>query len=175
MGPRFCAIVHWDRPLGALAVIFLFSFLAFAKAAPHGEDVFVWLLSLASCSNYLTWSSICVAQIRCRLALARQGKILDDPAGYRSPFGIAGSVLAVVIFVFGLAAQIAAAAKSPLPSPPPVAASFVGLIVVVVLWVGYMIFKRDSTLLVPLDQIELEPKAGTPIAMNAAEMEYVAV
>lgn len=175
MGPRFCAVVRWDRPVGALAVIFLFSFLSFAKAAPHGDDVFVWLLSLASCSNYFTWSSICVAQVRCRLALVRQGKILDDPTAYRSPFGIAGSILAVVIFVFGLAAQIAAAAKSPLPSPPPVAASFVGLVVVVVFWVGYMIFKRDSTLLVPLDQIELETKVGTPIAMNAAEMEHVAV
>ncbi|KAI1182929.1 amino acid permease/ SLC12A domain-containing protein [Nemania serpens] len=175
MGPRFCAIVHWDRPVGALAIVFVFSFLAFAKAAPHGDDVFVWLLSLASCSNYLTWSSICVAQVRARLALRRQGKILGDPAAYRSPFGIAGSVFAVVIFVFGLAAQIAAAAKSPLPSPPPVAASFVGLVVVVIFWVGYMIFKRDTTLLVPLDQIDLEPKVVTPIAMNASEMERTAI
>ncbi|KAI1118499.1 amino acid permease/ SLC12A domain-containing protein [Nemania sp. NC0429] len=175
MGPRFCAVVRWDRPLGALAVVFVFSFLAFAKAAPHGDDVFLWLLSLASCSNYLTWSSICVAQVRCRLALARQGKVLDDPAAYRSPFGIAGSVLAIVIFAFGLTAQIAAAAKSPLPSPPPVESSFVGLIVVVVLWVGYMIYTRDSTLLVPLDQIELEFKAETPIAMNDTEMGNVPV
>ncbi|KAI1153455.1 amino acid permease/ SLC12A domain-containing protein [Nemania diffusa] len=166
MGPRFCAVLRWDRPVGALAVIFVFSFLSFAGAAQHGDGVFVWLLSLASCSSYLSWSSICVAQIRCRLALKRQGRTLDDPEAYSSPFGIAGSILAVIIFSFGLTAQIAAAAKSPLPSPPPVAASFTGLSVVAVFWVGYMIYKRDGTLLVPLDRVELGPKPEVCIIIN---------
>lgn len=152
--------------MGALAVIFVFSFLSFAGAAQHGDGVFVWLLSLASCSSYLSWSSICVAQIRCRLALKRQGRTLDDPEAYSSPFGIAGSILAVIIFSFGLTAQIAAAAKSPLPSPPPVAASFTGLSVVAVFWVGYMIYKRDGTLLVPLDRVELGPKPEVCIIIN---------
>ncbi|KAI3322372.1 amino acid permease/ SLC12A domain-containing protein [Xylariaceae sp. AK1471] len=168
MGPRFCAVLHWDRPVGALAVVFTFSFLAFAKASNHGDEVFVWLLALASCSNYLTWSSICVSQIRCQLAIKRQGKSLSDPEAYRSPFGIAGSIFAVTIFAFGLTAQIVAAVKSPLPSPPPVAASFLGLVVVAIFWVGYMIWKRDGTLLVPLDQIELGSKEEIVI-MNAIE------
>ncbi|KAI0114441.1 amino acid permease/ SLC12A domain-containing protein [Nemania sp. FL0031] len=172
MGPRFCAIVRWDRPVGALVVVFVFSFISFAGAAQQGDTVFVWLLSLASCSNYLTWCSICVAQIRCRLALKRQGKTLDDPEAYRSPFGITGSILAVVIFAFGVAAQIASAAKSPLPSPPPVAASFVGLLVVAVFWVGYMIYKRDSTLLIPLSCIDLGPKHEIYTNTNVAGIRH---
>jgi amino acid transporter len=173
MGPRFCAVLHWDRPVGALAVVFAFSLLAFAKASRHGDDVFVWLLALASCSNYLTWSSICVCQIRCRLAVKRQGKTLRDAEAYRSPFGIAGSVFAVVIFAFGLVAQIVAAAKSPLPSPPPVAASFLGLVVVALFWVGYMIWKRDCTLLVSLGQIEIGPKDDLFVMDIVEEIEHV--
>ncbi|KAI8624969.1 amino acid permease/ SLC12A domain-containing protein [Xylariaceae sp. FL1651] len=168
MGPRFCAVLHWDRPVGALAVVFTFSFLAFAKASKHGDEVFVWLLALASCSNYLTWSSICVSQVRCRLAMKRQGITLNGPDTYKSPFGIVGSVFAVLIFAFGLAAQIAATAKSPLPSPTPLPASFLGLIVVAIFWVSYMIWKRDGTLLVPLDQIELGPKDEDRFSMISA-------
>ncbi|KAI1122681.1 amino acid permease/ SLC12A domain-containing protein [Nemania abortiva] len=173
MGPRFCAVVRWDRPIGALATVFLFSFLSFAGAAQHGDEVFVWLLSLASCSNYLTWFSICVAQIRCRLALKRQGETLDYPKTHRSPFGIPGSILAVVIFAFGLAAQITAAAKSPLPSPPPVAASFIGLLVAV-FWVGHMIYKQGYTLLVPLDRVKLGLKQEMYATMNPAGIGHVA-
>ncbi|RYC58334.1 hypothetical protein CHU98_g7883 [Xylaria longipes] len=175
MGPRFCALVHRDMPFGALAVVFTFSLLSFAATSPYGEEIFVWLLSLASCSNYLTWSSICVAQVRCRLALDKQGRPLEDLKVYRSPFGIAGSVLALVIFALGLVAQIAAAVKSPLRSPPPVAASFTGLVVIAMFWIGYMVYKRDHTLLVPLDQIQLEPKEETLATLHGVEVEHTAV
>ncbi|GAP83235.2 putative amino acid permease [Rosellinia necatrix] len=169
MGPRFCAVLYRGRPLGALLIVLLFSFLAFAKAAPKGDEVFVWLLALASCSSYLTWTSICVAHIRCRLALKRQGKSLDSLTTYRSPFGIIGPVVAAIVFLFGLVAQITAAVLSPLPSPPPVEASFMGLIVTVVFWIGYMIWKRDGTLLVPLHRVELGPKEEMFLATNTAE------
>ncbi|KAI1812625.1 amino acid permease/ SLC12A domain-containing protein [Poronia punctata] len=156
MGPRFCAVVYRGRPVGALIVVFAFSLLAFAKAGSNGDQIFTWLLALASCSNYLTWSSICLCQIRCRRALERRG---GQVAGaYKSPLGTAGSVYAITIFIFGVIAQIVAAAKSPLPAPPPVAASFLGLAVVFGFWIGYMIWKRDCTLLIPLDDIQLEHK-----------------
>ncbi|CAJ2503165.1 Uu.00g105590.m01.CDS01 [Anthostomella pinea] len=159
MGPKFCGLVKWDRPVGALIVVFLFSLLAFAKVSPDGDNVFTWLLALASASNYFTWMSICLCQIRCRLAIRKRG--LDQHTvlpSYRSPFGIYGSVFAMLVFVFGLVAQIAAAVKSPLPSPPPVFASMLGIVVVAVFWVGYMCWKRDWTLLVPLKDIDLETK-----------------
>ncbi|KAI1306144.1 amino acid permease/ SLC12A domain-containing protein [Xylaria venustula] len=175
MGPAFCARLYRNRPLGALAVVFAFSLLSFAKATPHGDEVFVWLLSLASCSNYLTWCSICIAQVRCRLALKRQGRSFDNPDAYRSPVGIAGSLFAIGIFVFGLAAQITAAAQSPLSSPPPVSSSFMGLLVVVVFWVGYLAWKPKDVLLVPLDRIDLGPKEPVPNPLSAVGTGYAAV
>ncbi|KAI1421182.1 amino acid permease/ SLC12A domain-containing protein [Xylaria sp. FL1777] len=173
MGPRFCARLYQGRPLGALAVVLTFSLLSFAKAAQHGDEVFVWLLSLASCSNYLTWSSICVAQVRCRLALQRQGKSFDDAEAYHSPVGIAGSVLAVAIFAFGLAAQIVAAA-SPLSSRAPVAASFIGLLVVTAFWIGYASCKRNDSLLVRLNIIEFGPIDPISNVVDTVETEHAA-
>ncbi|KAI0427668.1 amino acid permease/ SLC12A domain-containing protein [Xylaria sp. FL1042] len=175
MGPAFCARLYRDRPLGALIVVFAFSLLSFAKATRHGDEVFVWLLSLASCSNYLTWSSICMAQVRCRLALKRQGRSFNNLEAYRSPVGIAGSVLAIAIFAFGLVAQIAAAAKSPLSSPPPVASSFVGLLVVIVFWAGYVFYRRDDMLIIRLSTIEFESKRSEFIPVDTVETERVTV
>ncbi|KAK5628738.1 hypothetical protein RRF57_004456 [Xylaria bambusicola] len=171
MGPRFCARLYRDKPVGALSIIFTFSLLSFVKAARNGDEVFVWLLSLNSCSNYLTWLSICVAQIRCRLALKRQHKSFQDPQAYESPVGIVGSAVAIAIFAYGLVAQIAAAAKSPLVPPPPVPASFIGLLVVVVLWAGYVLYKRDWTFMIPLNMIELGPKEAmfTPATLPESD------
>ncbi|KAJ3561707.1 hypothetical protein NPX13_g8841 [Xylaria arbuscula] len=175
MGPRFCARLYRDKPLGALLVVFIFSLLSFVKGARNGDEVFVWLLSLNSCSNYLTWSSICIAQIRCRLALKRQGKSFHDPQAYRSPLGMAGSVFSIAVFAYGLAAQIVAAAKSPLSHPPPVAASFLGLAVVILLWVGYVVYKRDRTLLIPLNMIELGPKESMFMAEDHLDSNQTAL
>ncbi|KAI0506010.1 amino acid permease/ SLC12A domain-containing protein [Xylaria bambusicola] len=171
MGPRFCGRLYRDKPVGALAIIFAFSLLSFIKAAKNGDEVFVWLLSLNSCSNYLTWLSICVAQIRCRLALKRQRRSFQDPQAYNSPVGIIGSVVAVIIFAYGLVVQIAAGAKSPLVPPPPVAASFIGLVVVVVLWVGYMLYMHDRTFMIPLDMIEFGHKENIFIPTTLPESD----
>lgn len=175
MGPRFCASLHRGKPLGALAVVFLFSLLSFTEASRYGDTIFVWLLSLASCANYLTWASICVAQIRYRFALERQHRAPGGSVTYRSPFGIIGSIFAVAVFTFSIIAQIAASAKSPLPTAPPVAASFTGLLVVALFWLGYMIWKRDGTLLVPLDLIDLGPKEETMTILNMGAVGYPAV
>ncbi|KAI1270409.1 amino acid permease/ SLC12A domain-containing protein [Xylariaceae sp. FL1019] len=158
MGPKFCTKVYKGRPIGSLVVVFLFSFLSFLKAAPNGDQMFTWFLALASCSNYLTWGSICVCQIRCRLAARQQNRVSNNPETYRSPLGITGSCLAVSIFLFGLIAQIAAAAKSPLPNPPPVLSSCLGLIVALLTWGAYTLRKREWQLIIPLKKIDLGQK-----------------
>ncbi|KAI1340193.1 amino acid permease/ SLC12A domain-containing protein [Xylariaceae sp. FL0016] len=158
MGPKFCTKLYKGRPVGALAVVFFFSLLAFVKAAPQGDQVFHWLLALASASNYFTWGSICLAQIRCRLAIQKRGLDVGDVLSYQSPFGIWGSVIAILVFGFGLVAQVVAAFKSPLVNPPPAFASMLGIVVVFVFWAGYTLIKDRRTFIVPLDRIDLEGK-----------------
>ncbi|KAI0148833.1 amino acid permease/ SLC12A domain-containing protein [Xylariaceae sp. FL1272] len=172
MGPKFCTKVYKGRPLGSLIVVFLFSFLSFVKASPKGDQIFTWLLALASCSNYLTWGSICVCQLRCRLAARKQNHTLNNPETYRSPFGATGSCFAVSVFLFSLIAQIAAAAKSPLPSPPPLLSSFLGLIVALITWGGYTLWKREWKLIIPLEKIDLTQRQEGRFSLSTiAEVE----
>ncbi|KAI1655535.1 amino acid permease/ SLC12A domain-containing protein [Daldinia decipiens] len=162
MGPRLFAKIKRGYPIWALALVFSISLLSFIKISKDGDIVFNWLLALASGSNYFTWISICVCHIRLRLAIRRKRLENRDVLKWQSPPGIGGSMIAIVIFVFGLAAQIIAAVQSPLPNPPHVLSSFLGIIVVFVFWAGYMVL-GNSVLLTPLDQIDLQAKATEPV------------
>ncbi|KAI1204261.1 amino acid permease/ SLC12A domain-containing protein [Annulohypoxylon truncatum] len=163
MGPSIFAKIKWGHPIWALVLALFISFLSLVKLARNGDKVFDWLLALAAGSNYFTWISICVCHIRLRLAIRRRGLQEDDILRWKSPPGIIGSAVAILIFIFGLAAQIVAAARSPLPKPPHILASILGIIVVFVFWAGYMAVKR-SVLLIPLDQIDLSAKAGDSVS-----------
>ncbi|KAI0880625.1 amino acid permease/ SLC12A domain-containing protein [Annulohypoxylon maeteangense] len=158
MGPAILAKIKWGHPIWALVVALFISFLSLVKMARNGDKVFDWLLALAAGSNYFTWISICVCHIRLRLAIRRRGLQEDDILRWKSPPGIVGSAMAIFIFAFGLVAQIVAAIRSPLPKPPHILASLLGIIVVFIFWLGYMVVKR-SVLLIPLDQIDLKIKA----------------
>ncbi|KAI1770683.1 amino acid permease/ SLC12A domain-containing protein [Hypoxylon cercidicola] len=157
MGPAIFAKVKWGHPIWALVLVYIFSLLSFIKAAQNGDRIFEWLLALAAGSNYFTWISICVCHIRLRLAIRNQGLNKEDILKWKSPVGVVGSVLAIVVFLFGLAAQIVAAVQSPLPEPPHILSSMLGIIIVVVFWAGYTLVKRD-TYWIPLGQINLQPK-----------------
>ncbi|KAI0109362.1 amino acid permease/ SLC12A domain-containing protein [Hypoxylon sp. NC0597] len=157
MGPSLFAKIKWGHPIWALVLVFLVSLLSLVKIAEDGDKVFDWLLALAAGSNYFTWMSICVCHIRLRMAIWRSGSDEDDMLKWKSPLGIVGSVVAIIIFIFGLSAQVVATVKSPLPKPPHILASILGIIVVFVCWAGYMIVRRGA-LWIPLDQIDLKVK-----------------
>ncbi|KAI0536430.1 amino acid permease/ SLC12A domain-containing protein [Xylaria digitata] len=177
MGPRFCARLYRDKPIGALAVVFSLSLLSFAKAAKYGDVIFVWLLALASCSNYLTWSSICVAQIRYRLALKQQGRTLTDPEAYRSPEAswVLSSLSSSSCSDWRHRLWPLLRARCSHPPSPPACSSFIGLLVVIAFWIGYMLFKRDRTLVVPLNMIELGPKEHIFSATDVINIEHAFV
>ncbi|KAI1104341.1 amino acid permease-domain-containing protein [Jackrogersella minutella] len=163
MGPPIFAEIKWGRPIWALVLALLVSLLSLIKVARSGDKVFDWLLALAAGSNYFTWISICVCQIRLRLAIRRRGLDENNILKWKSPPGITGSIVAILVFLFGLSAQVAAAARSPLPNPPHILASILGFIVVFTLWAGYM-GVMNSDLLIPLDQIDLEGRVEDSVA-----------
>ncbi|KAI1079726.1 amino acid permease/ SLC12A domain-containing protein [Whalleya microplaca] len=158
MGPAIFKKIKWDRPIWALAVVFAVSFLTFLKAAPNGDAIFQWLLALAASANYFTWIAICLCHIRFRWAIRRQGLNPVGLVGWQAPLGIPGSVFAIVVFLFALAAQITAGFKSPLPNPPHPIVGILGTITFFTLWLGYKVFKREWKIMTPLEDIDLEVK-----------------
>ncbi|XXH03328.1 MCM DNA helicase complex subunit [Hypoxylon texense] len=158
MGPAFFAKVKWGHPVWALVLVYIFSLLSFIKAASNGDKIFEWLLAVAAGSNYFTWISICVCHIRLRLAIRKKGLDEREILKWKSPVGIAGSMVAIVVFIFGLLAQIVAGARSPLPVPPHILSSVLGIIIVFAFWAGYTLVRRHDTYWIPLDQINLQRK-----------------
>ncbi|KAK7999152.1 amino acid permease [Apiospora marii] len=154
MGPRFLSRTTKKKgiPLYSLIVVFAVSLLAFINAAPSGGEIFEWLLALASASNYFTWLSICLAHLRMRGAMKKQGKDLGDLT-WRSPVGTWGSVVAIVIFAFALVSQIVTAVIPPVPNEHESQAQSIfrgilGFLVVIGAWLGHLLLTR-SRLLVP--------------------------
>jgi len=105
MGPSFGARIKWGVPVWAFALSFLFGLLAFIEVAPGGQAIFDWLLSLSGSCNYYTWISICVSHICFRRGWKAQGRDVRELL-WKSPFGVAGSWVGLVICVIGLLANV---------------------------------------------------------------------
>lgn len=92
----FAYIDNEGRPLVGILVSATFGLLGFLVASTDQGTVFTWLFSLCSISSFFTWSSICIAHIRFRLALWKQGRTTAE-LGYTATLGIYGSFLGVVV------------------------------------------------------------------------------
>ncbi|KAI0134786.1 amino acid permease [Xylariales sp. AK1849] len=164
MGPKILSRTN-ERgvPLNALIVVFIFSLIAFVNCAPSGGQIFDWLLALASASNFFTWLSINVCQIRLRLALKKQGKDASEVLPWKSPLGIWGSMIAIAVSSVSLIGLLITAAMPP-PGlhDEPVAIIGIkhalGIFVVAAMWLGHMTItwkKNSHPLLIPLAAINL--------------------
>jgi amino acid transporter len=95
------------RPQFALLVAFIFGLLSTLSQLCDNNVVFTWLLALSGLSSIITWGSICLAHIRFRKACDAQK--LTERLPYKSPFGIWGSYIGLLIncgVIFGQFAQI---------------------------------------------------------------------
>ncbi|KAI4592659.1 hypothetical protein KJ359_010561 [Pestalotiopsis sp. 9143b] len=178
MGPKFLAkTTKRGVPMRALAVVFSLSLLAFVNVRPNGSDIFYWLLALGSVSNYITWGSIGLSQIRMLWAFTAQGQQPDEVLQWRSPTRIWGSVLSLMIVMLGLASFFVKAFYPEFGLSPSVETTLqclLGFIVVFTFWVchmAYSLFKGKSHVLyIPLKDIDLTNPAEFQLAqINAAK------
>jgi amino acid transporter len=159
MGPRKLGELKGGVPVYALAVAFALALLAFVTAAPGGEEIFDWLLSLSATSNYMTWAAICYSHVRMRKAMRAQGWD-EGQIIWRSPFGVWGSYVGLAVCGCGLAAQVVMAGW-PLEGyeARAVTRDVIGIPFVLLICGGYAAHRRwrygEKRLLVPLAEIDL--------------------
>jgi amino acid transporter len=159
MGPRKVSELKRGIPVYALAVAFALALLAFVTAAPGGEEIFDWLLSLSAMSNYMTWAAICYSHIRMRKAMKLQGWDQGQII-WRSPFGVWGSYVGIVVCACGLAAQVTMAGW-PLDGyeAKSVTRDVIGIPFMLVIFGGYAVYQKwrkgEKRLMVPLAEIDL--------------------
>ncbi|KAM3161418.1 General amino acid permease AGP1 [Lachancea thermotolerans] len=145
------------RPIRAMLVSCVFGLIAFVAASPKEETVFTWLLAISGLSQLFTWICICVSHIRFRKALVVQGKSLGE-LGYKSQTGVVGSYYATVIMACVLIGQFWVAI-APVGTDKLDANNFfenyLAMPILIALYFGYKVWKRDWKLYIPLEQIDL--------------------
>lgn len=110
-------------------------------------------------SEIFTWSGIMLSHIRFRKAMKVQGRSLDE-VGYKSNTGIWGSYYGVIFNILVFMAQFWVALSPPGSDGKCDVESFFQSYLAAPLWIfmylGYMIYNKDFTLLNPLDKIDLD-------------------
>ncbi|KIJ69699.1 hypothetical protein HYDPIDRAFT_79112 [Hydnomerulius pinastri MD-312] len=149
-------------PIPALTVSLAVSFLAFLTSIWGEGIVFTWLLNLAGISSLLVWGSIGIISIRFRAAYRAQGRLLSE-LPYTQPFfpllPIGITVLAILMF----AAEGYAAVKEQPFDPKNVVATYIGVAMYTILYLGYTAYERfglgERQHFVPLLEVDLDTDA----------------
>ncbi|CDR37487.1 CYFA0S01e11122g1_1 [Cyberlindnera fabianii] len=145
------------RPLRALILAAIIGLFSYIVAYPHQDVIFTWLLSISGVAALFAWAIINVCQIRLRAALKAQNK-QENELGYKSPVGLWGSYIALIIIVLILIAQFWIS-LFPIGSSGPSATEFfkndAGLIVVFFIYIVHKLFTKNWKLLVPASEIDL--------------------
>ncbi|KAF8432981.1 amino acid permease-domain-containing protein [Boletus edulis BED1] len=166
-------------PVPALFMSLAMSFLAFLTTIWGQGIVFTWLLNLTGISALLVWGSIGLISLRFRAAWKAQGRLLSDlpftqPCYPLLPVGVV--VLALLLFI---AEGYSAVTVQPF-SARNVVATYIGVVLYVVLYVGYVAYERcvlgKRTHLVPLLEVDLETdaawKLGDAVRFREEEESY---
>jgi amino acid transporter len=178
MGPSIFARISPKSgiPIYSLVVAFALGLLAFVTMAPGGEEIFDWLLSLSGISNYITWAAICYSHIRMRAAMHVQGRDASSLI-WRSPFGVKGSYVGLVICALGLLSQIGAALWpiDGVYDAKAVIRDLLGFVFMGALWIGYFLYRRfkhcDMQFLVPLVHVDLQTGFRDKMSATIADLE----
>lgn len=95
--PRIFAYIDREgRPLAGLILVSIFGLLCFLAATPKYGEVFDWLLALSGLSSVFTWGSICLAHVRFRMGMHRQGRSLDE-LQFKACMGLWGSLVGFLL------------------------------------------------------------------------------
>lgn len=93
------------RPLVAIMVTNAFGLLGFLVVSERESEVFTWFFSVCSLSALFTWFAICFTHVRFRWALSYNDRNLDELI-FRSPTGLIGSYIGMILLVLMVAAEI---------------------------------------------------------------------
>jgi len=175
MAPKKLAFIDKaGRPIFALALQICFGFLAFiTEAGPDARGKFFnWLLSLSGLIVFFIWGAIGIAYVRFRKAWVLQGRSLDL-LPYKAPLGLWGAYIAIALNALCIIA-VFYISVSPLNSPASATAFFQSFLagpLILAFWVGYMLWKRDFTMLIPLKDIDLDTGLRANLDELRAEAE----
>ncbi len=152
--PKFFKAVNIHGvPLRALLVTAIFGCLVFLSSIFGNGHIFIWLVNISSLSGFIAWLGIAMSHYRFRKAYVAQGKKLSD-LPYRAklfPFGPILAFILCFIIIIGQEYSMFFGGHFKLLS---FLSTYIGVILFLILWVGYKIIKRSK--LISLQDCDFE-------------------
>ncbi|KAB2336352.1 amino acid permease [Cytobacillus depressus] len=152
--PRFLATVNKRGvPVVALLATTLIGMLAFLASIFGDGTVYIWLMNSVGVTTFIFWLGIAISHYRFRKAYVKQGYSLKD-LPYRAKWYPFGPIFAVVLCSFILVGQNYQGFISGHIDWINVIASYLGIPIFLLLWLGYKFIKR--TKVIPLEECKID-------------------
>lgn len=152
--PRLFAKVNAKGvPMNALYVNVIIGLLAFLSSLFGNGVIYTWMLNASGLSGFLAWLGIAVSHYRFRKAYLAQGKDLNNLV-YKAKWYPFGPIFAMILCAVVLIGQDYTAFIGKTVDWAGVTATYIGLPLFIVLWLGYKFTKK--TKVVPLEKCNLE-------------------
>jgi len=149
-------------PVPALLLALATSFISFLTTIWGEGVVFTWLINLTGISALLVWGTIGLISIRFRMAYKAQGRNIAD-LPYRQPLYPVLPILVIVLATLMFAAEGYAAVKQEPFEAKNVVATYIGVAVYIVLYLGYILYERFALSrrkhFVSLEEVDLDTDA----------------
>ncbi|KAG2091954.1 amino acid permease/ SLC12A domain-containing protein [Suillus discolor] len=149
-------------PVPALIMALAVSFVTFLTTIWGEGLVFTWLLNLTGISALLVWCSIGLISLRFRAAYRAQGRSLLDLPYTQPLFPLLPAGVVILALLMFIAEGYSAVKEQPLQAEN-VVATYIGVALYVVLYLGYAIYERYGLGIrqhfVPLLEVDLQTDA----------------
>ncbi|OMP83598.1 putative amino-acid permease [Diplodia seriata] len=99
----FAKIDSMGRPIWCIVVQVAFGFLSFIAIGADSDTIFTWILAITGLSGQFAYATIMLSHINFRRAWKIQGRSIEQ-IPWRSPFGIVGSYIGLVLVALSLIA-----------------------------------------------------------------------
>ncbi|OJD31051.1 amino acid permease [Diplodia corticola] len=153
----FAKIDSMGRPIWCVVAQVAFGFLSFITVGADSDTVFTWILAITGLSGQFAYATIMLSHINFRRAWKMQGRGVDQ-IPWRSPFGIAGSYVGLVLVILSLVATFYVA-LFPIGSPPSVEAffeSYMAAPITICLFIIFQVYSKRWTVGVNLREVDLD-------------------
>ena len=152
--PRLFAKVNRNGvPIYALFLNILLGLVAFLSSLFGNGTVYTWLINASGLTGFIAWLGIAISHYRFRKAYVAQGRDLGQLV-YRAKWYPFGPIFAFVLCAVVILGQDYVAFTGESVDWAGVIATYIGIPLFIVLWLGYKLMKR--TKVIPLQECDFE-------------------
>lgn len=130
-------------PIFAMGATVIIAFACFLTSPAGDGPVYVWLVNASGLAGFIAWLGIAISHYRFRKAFIAQGHSLSE-LPYRARLFPFGPIFAMVLCLVVILGQNYAAFSAEHIDWLGIIASYIGIPLFLILWIGYKIVKKTK-------------------------------